>query len=62
MERSYYILHSHPFYYINKMYNNKFTSFIAILVIVGAAVYPIGWDNRELRESCGNESHIYILG
>ncbi|XP_068909283.1 LHFPL tetraspan subfamily member 6 protein-like isoform X1 [Tenebrio molitor] len=34
----------------------------ALLVIVGAAVYPVGWDNREVRESCGNSSHIYRLG
>ncbi|KAL3280317.1 hypothetical protein HHI36_017806 [Cryptolaemus montrouzieri] len=34
----------------------------ALLVIGGAAVYPVGWDNREVRESCGNSSHIYRLG
>lgn len=34
----------------------------AVLVILGAAVYPVGWDNREVRESCGNLSHIYRLG
>ncbi|KAK9759257.1 Lipoma HMGIC fusion partner-like protein [Popillia japonica] len=34
----------------------------ALLVIGGAAIYPIGWDNREVRESCGNQSHIYKLG
>lgn len=34
----------------------------ALLVIAGAAVYPVGWDNREMRESCGNASHIYRLG
>ncbi|XP_044761489.1 LHFPL tetraspan subfamily member 6 protein-like [Coccinella septempunctata] len=34
----------------------------ALLVIGGAAVYPVGWDNREMRESCGNSSQIYRLG
>lgn len=34
----------------------------ALLVIAGAAIYPIGWDNREVKESCGNTSHIYKLG
>ncbi|XP_046396297.1 LHFPL tetraspan subfamily member 6 protein-like [Ischnura elegans] len=34
----------------------------AILVAGGAALYPIGWDNREVKESCGNTSGIYDLG
>ncbi|PSN42857.1 hypothetical protein C0J52_16199 [Blattella germanica] len=34
----------------------------ALLVCSGAAVYPVGWDNREVRESCGNSSNIYNLG
>ncbi|KAG8232732.1 hypothetical protein J437_LFUL012122 [Ladona fulva] len=33
----------------------------AILVAGGAALYPIGWDNREVKESCGNTSDIYDL-
>ena len=37
--------------------------FVSVLLVVGgAAVYPVGWDNREVRESCGNTSHIYRLG
>ncbi|GJQ74693.1 hypothetical protein Trydic_g21544 [Trypoxylus dichotomus] len=34
----------------------------ALLVVGGAAIYPVGWDNREVRESCGNQSHVYKLG
>lgn len=34
----------------------------ALLVLSGAAVYPAGWDNREVRESCGNSSKAYHLG
>ncbi|XP_066994964.1 LHFPL tetraspan subfamily member 6 protein-like [Anabrus simplex] len=36
--------------------------FAALLVCSGAAVYPVGWDNREVRESCGNSSNVYRLG
>jgi len=28
----------------------------------GGAIYPIGWDNREVKESCGNISGPYKLG
>nr|CAD7427870.1 unnamed protein product [Timema monikensis] len=34
----------------------------AVLVCGGAAVYPVGWDNREVKESCGNTSSVYRLG
>uniref|UniRef100_A0A8D8X4D5 Lipoma HMGIC fusion partner homolog n=1 Tax=Cacopsylla melanoneura TaxID=428564 RepID=A0A8D8X4D5_9HEMI len=34
----------------------------AALVLVGVAIYPMGWDNREVRESCGNLSNVYKLG
>jgi hypothetical protein len=34
----------------------------AVLVCGGAAVYPVGWDNREVLESCGNSSSVYNLG
>ncbi|XP_022204919.1 LHFPL tetraspan subfamily member 6 protein [Nilaparvata lugens] len=34
----------------------------AFLVSGGVAVYPVGWDNREVRDCCGNASHIYKLG
>uniref|UniRef100_A0A1B6KHI8 LHFPL tetraspan subfamily member 6 protein n=1 Tax=Graphocephala atropunctata TaxID=36148 RepID=A0A1B6KHI8_9HEMI len=34
----------------------------AILVSGGVALYPIGWDNREVRDCCGNTSHVYRLG
>lgn len=43
--------------------NNRFNlTFSAILIIGGAAIYPIGWDNREVKESCGNQSSAYKLG
>lgn len=35
---------------------------IALLVCGGGAVYPVGWDNRELKQSCGNSSAVYKLG
>lgn len=25
-------------------------------------MYPIGWDNREVRESCGKGANVYNLG
>ncbi|RZF43493.1 hypothetical protein LSTR_LSTR005229 [Laodelphax striatellus] len=34
----------------------------AVLVCGGGAVYPVGWDNREVRDCCGNASHVYRLG
>ncbi|XP_050541146.1 LHFPL tetraspan subfamily member 1 protein-like isoform X2 [Daktulosphaira vitifoliae] len=34
----------------------------AALVSGGGAFYPIGWDNREVKESCGNISGPYKLG
>lgn len=33
-----------------------------LLVLIGTAVYPVGWDNREVKESCGNASGPYRLG
>lgn len=39
---------------------NNFLS--AILVSLGLAVYPLGWSNREMQESCGNSSQAYKLG
>jgi len=36
--------------------------FSAALVSSGGAIYPIGWDNREVKESCGNISGPYKLG
>jgi hypothetical protein len=36
--------------------------FTALLVCGGAAVYPVGWNNREVLESCGNASSVYNLG
>ncbi|KAF5305490.1 hypothetical protein FQA39_LY01581 [Lamprigera yunnana] len=38
----------------------QFTS--VLLVITGVAIYPLGWDNREVQEACGNNSHVYKLG
>lgn len=34
----------------------------AIIVSLGLAVYPLGWNNREVLESCGNSSQAYKLG
>lgn len=34
----------------------------ALLVSGGVALYPIGWDNREVRDCCGTSSHVYRLG
>jgi hypothetical protein len=28
----------------------------------GLVMYPIGWDNREVRESCGKSANVYNLG
>ncbi|KAF0755160.1 LHFPL tetraspan subfamily member 1 protein-like, partial [Aphis craccivora] len=36
--------------------------FTTALVSSGGAIYPIGWDNREVKESCGNISGPYKLG
>lgn len=34
----------------------------ALLTCAGMAVYPVGWDNREVRESCGVDAQAYRLG
>ncbi|KAL0276975.1 UNVERIFIED_CONTAM: hypothetical protein PYX00_004422 [Menopon gallinae] len=34
----------------------------AIMVCGGVALYPVGWDNREIKESCGETAHIYKIG
>ncbi|CAH0388025.1 unnamed protein product [Bemisia tabaci] len=34
----------------------------ALLMTSGAALYPLGWDNRQVRESCGHLSSAYKLG
>ncbi|XP_034234935.1 LHFPL tetraspan subfamily member 6 protein-like [Thrips palmi] len=34
----------------------------ASLTCAGMAAYPMGWDNREVRESCGAEAEAYRLG
>ncbi|XP_047342947.1 LHFPL tetraspan subfamily member 6 protein-like isoform X5 [Vespa velutina] len=37
--------------------------FIAATMICGGLVmYPIGWDNQEVRESCGKAANVYNLG
>lgn len=28
----------------------------------GLVMYPIGWDNQEVRESCGKSANVYNLG
>ncbi|XP_046666928.1 LHFPL tetraspan subfamily member 6 protein-like [Homalodisca vitripennis] len=33
-----------------------------MLVCGGLVVYPLGWDNKEVRDCCGSAAHIYTLG
>ncbi|KAK6634985.1 hypothetical protein RUM44_000234 [Polyplax serrata] len=35
--------------------------FAALLVCGGVVLYPMGWDNREIKESCGESAHIYKI-
>lgn len=39
-----------------------FVLFSALLVCGGVVLYPMGWDNREIKESCGESAHIYKIG
>ncbi|XP_043520876.1 LHFPL tetraspan subfamily member 6 protein-like [Frieseomelitta varia] len=32
------------------------------MICGGLVMYPIGWDNREVRESCGKGANVYNLG
>lgn len=32
------------------------------MICGGLVMYPIGWDNREVRESCGRSANVYNLG
>lgn len=32
------------------------------MICGGLIMYPIGWDNREVRESCGKGANVYNLG
>ncbi|KAI1717604.1 lipoma HMGIC fusion partner-like protein [Ditylenchus destructor] len=34
----------------------------AIAVSSGCVIYPLGWDNREVRDACGSRSNPYVLG
>ena len=34
----------------------------ATMICGGLVMYPIGWDNREVRESCGKGANVYNLG
>ncbi|XP_017756418.1 PREDICTED: lipoma HMGIC fusion partner-like [Eufriesea mexicana] len=34
----------------------------AVMICGGLVMYPIGWDNREVRESCGKGANVYNLG
>lgn len=40
----------------------KVNIFAALLICGGGATYPAGWDNREVKDCCGNTSHVYKLG
>lgn len=33
-----------------------------ILVLVGSALYPMGWNNVEVRQVCGESSGSFVLG
>ncbi|KOX69743.1 hypothetical protein WN51_05028 [Melipona quadrifasciata] len=33
----------------------------AVMICGGLVMYPIGWDNREVRESCGKGANVYNL-
>ncbi|XP_054264221.1 LHFPL tetraspan subfamily member 6 protein-like [Macrosteles quadrilineatus] len=33
-----------------------------VLVGSGLIVYPLGWDNKEMRDCCGPSVHMYTLG
>ncbi|XP_031774574.1 LHFPL tetraspan subfamily member 6 protein-like isoform X2 [Apis florea] len=35
---------------------------LAAMICGGLVMYPIGWDNREVRESCGKGANVYNLG
>jgi hypothetical protein len=35
---------------------------LAISIAVGCLLYPLGWDNREVRDACGQLSGKYLLG
>ncbi|CAB3382499.1 LHFPL tetraspan subfamily member 1 protein-like [Cloeon dipterum] len=34
----------------------------AVLIAVGVALYPLGWDNIEVQQACGGQSKPYQLG
>ncbi|XP_012219042.1 LHFPL tetraspan subfamily member 6 protein-like isoform X2 [Linepithema humile] len=34
---------------------------LAVMISGGLVMYPIGWDNREVRESCGKSANVYNL-
>ncbi|XP_044743703.1 LHFPL tetraspan subfamily member 6 protein-like [Chrysoperla carnea] len=33
-----------------------------LLLVCGLALYPLGWDNKEIKESCGDSATIYNIG
>ncbi|CAH1781016.1 unnamed protein product [Owenia fusiformis] len=39
-----------------------FQFFAGLLVAGGAAIYPMGWDTREVKQACGDTAAIYHLG
>lgn len=48
---------------LHQVVNVFFAIYVAaIMVSLGLAVYPLGWNNREVQESCGNASQAYKLG
>ncbi|KAJ8679041.1 hypothetical protein QAD02_014828 [Eretmocerus hayati] len=40
----------------------SFQLLAATMICGGLVMYPLGWDNREVRESCGKGANVYNLG
>jgi len=36
--------------------------FVGLLIGSGCALYPLGWDSEEVRQTCGNLSNQFELG
>jgi hypothetical protein len=37
-------------------------SISALLIVIGVALYPLGWGNKEVLDACADESGPYQLG
>ena len=45
-----------------KLINHFHLLVTATMICGGLVMYPIGWDNQEVRESCGKGANVYNLG